>query len=298
MALADSGAFYAALGQTVGMRTSADPTDGAPLGVEGETSTEVWFYYDERGPRSAPAVELVQWFSPAAVGSAPAAPHRSGLAAVGYAVPSLTDAAAAGEQAGAAVAGRCERWPLRERLQPVTRLRDLDDVTVELHESDVPSPQLSHLRINVRDLDASLTWYARIGLQLRWRHEDVELDEAATGLDGGAVVSVASVGPAADPSLSLELTSWSRPQVSDAPIGPANHVGLYRIALGVNDAAAAAAELRESDPDVGEPLWVPLPGTRLGGVKVLFLRDPDGLVVELVERPQRAMSGRTTQSSS
>ena len=40
------------------------------------------------------------------------------------------------------------------------------------------------------------------------------------------------------------------------------------------------------------PEFVELPGTRRGGVVVLFLRDPDGVVVELVGRPRTAMTGR------
>lgn len=296
--VAGAGAFYEqALSQTVGMRTTPEPTDGAPLGVVGSTTTEVWFYYDARGPRSAPAVELVQWILPSALGRAPDAPHRAGLAAVGYAVPSVTAARDAAELAGGTAAGGSDAWPLRERLRRVERVRDLDGVPVELYEGDVAVPQFSHLRVNVRDLDASIAWYAQIGLLLRARHDGVRLDPAATGLDGSAVVSVASLGPEADLSLSLELTAWEQPELVGAPIGPANHVGLYRIALGVDDATAAADLLRAGDPTVPEPLWVPLPGTRLGGVHVLFLRDPDGLVVELVERPRRAMAGRATVSS-
>jgi catechol 2,3-dioxygenase-like lactoylglutathione lyase family enzyme len=291
--LKTAAAFYeGVLGQVIGMRTVEEPVDGVALGVEGQTTTLVWFLYDARGPRSAPAIELMDWISPAAVGAAPADPQHAGLAAVGYAVPSLADLRAAATAAGYAVAGESDAWPLRDDLCPVLRLRDHDGVVVEVHEQAVPSPQFSHLRLNVRDLDASIAWYDRIGFVLQSRHDDVRLDAAATGLPGAAVLSAASLGPAADPTLSLELTQWSDPAVTGAPITPAYHVGLYRIALAVDDVAAARAELAAIWPDVPEPIWVALPGTRLGGVTVLFLNDPDGVVVELVERPRRAMSGR------
>jgi catechol 2,3-dioxygenase-like lactoylglutathione lyase family enzyme len=291
--VAEAGAFYEnVLAQSVAMRTTPEPTDGAPLGVEGQTTTEVWFYYDARGPRSAPAIELLQWFSPAPTGQAPGEPQHCGLAAVGYVVPSTEVTAGLAVDQGAEVAGRSDAWPLRDRLQAVVRLRDLDGVAVEVYQGDVETARFSHLRLNVRDLDASIAWYDRIGLALRARHDDVELDETATGVPGGALVSVGSVGPVADPSLSIELTAWSRPSVTGAPISPANHVGLYRIALGVDDATAAAQALAAEGLEVPEPRWVPLPGTRLGGVHVLFLRDPDGTVVELVQRPRSAMTGR------
>jgi len=49
--------------------------------------------------------------------------------------------------------------------------------------------------------------------------------------------------------------------------------------------AASYDELSSVWAGLPEPMWVELPGTKLGGVTVLFLRDPDNVVVELVERP-------------
>lgn len=285
--LSKAAAFYEGLlGQVVGMRTTPEPVDGASLGLEGQSTTLVWFFYDARGPRSAPAIELMDWLDPRPVGTAPAELHHAGLAAVGYVVPSLDDLRSQAVAAGYRVAADGE-WPLGPAVQPVLRLLDADGVSVELREDpehQVTSPLFSHLRLSVRDLDASVRWYGLIGFQPADRHDEVKVEEGA--------VSIASLRPAADPSLSLELTAWSTPEVTGSPIGPANHVGIYRIALAVDDVAAARAELGGLLPDVPEPIWVPLPGTRLGGVTVLFLKDPDGVVVELVERPRRAMSAR------
>jgi catechol 2,3-dioxygenase-like lactoylglutathione lyase family enzyme len=291
--LETAAAFYEqVLGLVIGMRTTPDPVDGAALGVDGMSTTLVWFFYDARGPRSAPAIELMDWLDPVAVGTAPADPQHVGLAAVGYSVPSLAEVRSRALAAGYRVAGDDE-WPLRSGVQPVLRLLDHDGVVVELHEEAVPSVQFSHLRLNVRDLDASVEWYGRIGFLPSQRYDDAKLQAGAVGLDDGATVSVASLRPEGDPSLSLELTAWSSPAVTGTPITPAYHVGIYRIALAVDDVAAARAELAAVLPDVPEPLWVALPGTKLGGVMVLFLRDPDGVVVELVERPRRAMTARS-----
>jgi catechol 2,3-dioxygenase-like lactoylglutathione lyase family enzyme len=272
------------LGQVVGMRTTADPVDGAALGMTGMNTTLVWFFYDARGPRSAPAIELMDWLDPAPIGAAPTELHHAGLAAVGYVVPSLADVRSRALDAGYRVAGDGD-WPLGSSVQPVVQLLDADGVFVELHEGDVPSPQFSHLRISVRDLEASTRWYGLIGFLPVDHHDEAKVGEG--------VVTVASLRPLADPSLSLELTAWSSPEVTGSPIGPANHVGIYRIALAVDDVAAARAELAAILPDVPEPIWVPLPGTKLGGVTVLFLTDPDGVVVELVERPRKAMTARS-----
>src|SRR6202034_2602447 len=111
---------------------------------------------------------------------------------------------------------------------------------------------------------------------------------------GDAVLSYASMVTDGDPSFSLELTQWEDPKPVGAASSPAYHRGLYRIALGVDDVNAAyetpaacegpAADAPLTPPEVGE-----LPGTRLGGVTVLFMRDPDGVVVELGGRSRSHM---------
>ncbi|MCW2548873.1 MAG: lactoylglutathione lyase, partial [Mycobacterium sp.] len=154
-------------------------------------------------------------------------------------------------------------------------------------------PQFSHLRLNVRDLTASVDWYGRIGLRPQAPPRRCEVAPKALGLAAKAALTVASLTTEADPSLSFELTAWDRPAVCGEPITPANHLGIYRIALGVDDVHAACAHLRRGDPEVPDPIWVDLPGTKLGGVCVLFLRDPDGITVELVQRPRAAMTGRS-----
>jgi catechol 2,3-dioxygenase-like lactoylglutathione lyase family enzyme len=270
--LVAASAFYAdLLGLAPGMKTAREPTDGVGLGIDGTVISEVWFLYDARGPRVAPALELMEWESPAGVGSHPAEPHHLGLAAVGYAVPSITPSLAS--------------WPVRGRTQPVARVPDRDGVPIELVEADVTATTFSHLRLNCADLAAAVEWYARIGLTPAGEPETVTGFGAALGLAADASLLSVSLRPA-DGSFSLELTEWITP----APVGgapaSANHRGLYRIALAVEDVAAAHAELRPDLSDLPDPLWVALPGTRLGGVVVAFLRDPDGVVIELVERPR------------
>jgi catechol 2,3-dioxygenase-like lactoylglutathione lyase family enzyme len=294
--LAKASRFYEdVLGQRIGMRTTSEPTDGAALGVAGKTRTMVWFYYDERGPRTAPAIELMDWLSPRAIGTAPREPNRAGLAAIGYRVPSLPKLRAQLSASSYDELTESAAWPIGNSGRPAMRVRDADGVPVELYEADVEAVQFSHIRINVASVEASIEWYGRLGFELRARQHDAILGPQVAGLLEPASVSTASVSPAADPSVSFELTEWRSPTVTGTPISPAYHVGLYRIALGVDDVEAARAELVSLGGawrDLPEPLWVPLPGTKLGGLTVLFLTDPDGVVVELVGRPRRAMTGR------
>jgi len=277
-------AFYARLlGLELGMSTSGEPTSGASLGIDGLVTTLVRFQYDSRGPRAGAALELVEWRSPGPVGTPPQSGRHAGIAAVGYQVPSLdtvrrllADPALAGPAA-------LQHWPVRGIAGPLLRLRDPDGVVVEVaEEASLPGSRFSHLRLNVRDLAASVEWYSHLGLQAR----------AATALDAQRTANVQSLSPGADPSMSFELTAWTQPRTHGRPIAPANHLGFYRVALGVDDVIAARDQLCRSWDGVPDPIWVELPGTRLGGVSVLFLRDPDGTIVELVQRPRSAMRGR------
>jgi catechol 2,3-dioxygenase-like lactoylglutathione lyase family enzyme len=268
--------FYAdVLGLRPGMKTARTAADGRALGVAGAPVTECWFLYDHRGPRTAPAVEVLEWETPATTGVHPAEPHHIGISSLGYAVPSIDPVRASRPWTDLAA------WPVRGSATGAARTTDLDGVPIELTElSGGEAPVFSHLRINVTDLDASVSWYERLGFTVK--------ATARSATTGDAVLSYASMITDGDPSFSLELTQWEDPKGTGCASSPAYHRGLYRIALGVDDVNAAYETLAADGP-LTAPEFVELPGTRLGGVTVLFLRDPDGVVVELVGRSRSHM---------
>jgi catechol 2,3-dioxygenase-like lactoylglutathione lyase family enzyme len=273
--------FYAdVLDLRPGMKTARTAADGRALGVAGAPVTECWFLYDHRGPRTAPAVEVLEWETPATTGAHPAEPSHIGISSLGYAVPSIDLV-----RVKAARHGRpwteLAAWPVRGSATVAARTTDLDGVPIELTElADGGAPVFSHLRINVTDLDSSVAWYERLGFTVKATARSAET--------GDAVLSYASMGTEGDPSFSLELTQWEDPKGTGLASSPAYHRGLYRIALGVDDVNAAYETLAADGP-LDAPEFVELPGTRLGGVTVLFMRDPDGVVVELVGRPRSHM---------
>jgi catechol 2,3-dioxygenase-like lactoylglutathione lyase family enzyme len=271
--------FYAdLLGLLPGMKTARTAADGRALGVAGAPVTECWFLYDHRGPRTAPAVEVLEWETPATTGAHPAESHHIGISSLGYAVPSIDLV-----RLKAALYRRpwteLAAWPVRGSATVAARMTDLDGVPIELTER-AGAPVFSHLRINVTDLDASVAWYQRLGFTVKATARSAET--------GDAVLSYASMVTEGDPSFSLELTQWEDPKGTGCASSPAYHRGLYRIALGVDDVNAAYETLAATEP-LDPPEFVELPGTRLGGVTVLFMRDPDGVVVELVGRPRSHM---------
>jgi catechol 2,3-dioxygenase-like lactoylglutathione lyase family enzyme len=69
-----------------------------------------------------------------------------------------------------------------------------------------------------------------------------------------------------------------------------NRQGLYRCALRVENVHDALAQVPDSVERVGDPVWCPLPGTKIEGLHIAFLRSPDGVVFEFVERPLKHFS--------
>src|ERR1700735_3845272 len=170
--------FYAdVLGLVPGMKTARTAADGRALGVAGAPVTECWFLYDRRGPRTAPAVEVLEWETPATTGAPPAEPYHIGISSLGYAVPSLDRL-----QELAAQHGRpwteLAAWPVRGRATAAARTADLDGVPIELTERAGEAPVFSHLRINVTDLDASVAWYERLGFTAKATARSAQADDA------------------------------------------------------------------------------------------------------------------------
>jgi catechol 2,3-dioxygenase-like lactoylglutathione lyase family enzyme len=76
------------------------------------------------------------------------------------------------------------------------------------------------------------------------------------------------------------------PNAAPAPVPwGGNRQGLYRCALRVESVEKALADVPDWVERQGDPVWCPLPGTKIDGLYIAFLRSPDGVVFEFVERP-------------
>jgi catechol 2,3-dioxygenase-like lactoylglutathione lyase family enzyme len=268
--VARSQAFYEKLFSVhVRMRSLSEDTDGRFLGLSEHTASETVFMYDARGARSAPALELVQWHSPTLLARSDLDTNGPAFAVVGYRTSSLSALGIDGDRSRAVVRGRSF---------DSVRLVDPDGVTVEVveiepAESDPKVPLLSHERLVVSNLEKSVAWYSTIGFVVR--PDDENLERQIPG---------ASLYLPEDPTFSFELECPARQVVVDPK--HANTQGLYRVALAVEDVNAAQVELARTDSSTPEPTFIPMPDVPTGGFTVLLLSDPDGLVVELVDRPR------------
>lgn len=258
------------------MRSAAEDADGVAFGLRMPTASRAVFLYDHRGPRRTSSVELVSWISPPTVGSPYADPWDHGIQSCAYTVPDLDRAAHLAVELGGEVVGRGEGWLL---------LRDPERLWVEVYRGPVERPEQRHLRVVTGDLEATAEWWGGLGFT----------EGGPPPVPGGlwattAERSITAERPlvaADDPALSVLLTRWSGPEPEGPSYGAPFHQGLYRFALAVDDVWAAYQTLRGQGLTGQPPYTFQLPGTKLtDGLTILFLRDPNGILVELVHRPR------------
>jgi catechol 2,3-dioxygenase-like lactoylglutathione lyase family enzyme len=136
---------------------------------------------------------------------------------------------------------------------------------------------IDHMSFTVADIDRSTGFYRQLGFEPFKRYISAGSD-AAEGTDtAGAEIDVGWLRhPEGGPM--LELLRYQ-----NIPAGRSAHnsqVGAAHICLRVEDLPAACEELQAA----GAP-FVSAPHTDQYGVSWVYLRDPDGNVVELLETP-------------
>jgi len=262
--------------------------DGSPLGITRTVESDVCLVYDPRGGRVSPAIEVHGWTDPPAVGAPYDRPNQVGIQAIGVAVPDLGTALDRLVDAGGSVAGRVDDGRLLASAAAVVRAPD--GVTFDIVETPaVEDVHFAHLRVTCRDLDRSVEWYRTVGYALVDEPSTAELDGRGFGL-GPVTLRVARLRLPDEP-FALLLTEWIEPASAGAPYDVANHRGVYRLALGVEDTRASTTLLVEAGwTPRSEPNLIELPGTKVPDMWITFFSDPDGIVVQLVERARDAFA--------
>ncbi|HEY2087207.1 MAG TPA: VOC family protein, partial [Mycobacterium sp.] len=123
-------------------------------------------------------------------------------------------------------------------------------------------------------------------------HVEVAGDQLAPGGSSDGVTCTVSRYALAEDAHQFTLTVVEHPATRDADPVPwgGNRQGLYRCALRVESTEAAMSLVPDSIEVMGDPVWCPLPGTKIEGLYISFLRSPDGVVFEFVERPLKHFS--------
>lgn len=121
---------------------------------------------------------------------------------------------------------------------------------------------IEHLAIRCRDINASVDYFQRLfGAQVilqRYLTNDRRIVFLRLG---DTMLELMSMGKAAE------------------PVDPREHYGVHHIGIKTNDFASALEELKAKGADfLGEP-FEPTPG-----IKLVFIREPNGAVIELAQR--------------
>lgn len=130
-----------------------------------------------------------------------------------------------------------------------------------------------HVGITVSDLGRAVAFYRDVlGLPVVDRFE-VEGEAFATAVDVGGATGVFAHLDAGGPR--LELVEYE-PAGDDREAAAPNQPGAAHVGLAVDDVDAFVADL----PDAVETLGGPQ--TTASGTRLVFLRDPEGTLVELL----------------
>jgi catechol 2,3-dioxygenase-like lactoylglutathione lyase family enzyme len=278
------------LGLTARMRT--DPsiaTDGTILGLDGETYCATAFLYDARGGRGGCALEAIEYHSPVLQLDPSADPVRPGIRAAHLAVADVDGAGAALRDAGLTVGDPVAG--LMGGAKSVLAM-DPDGVVVELTElppeADATKGALfKGIRIVAIDATATGAFLTAIGFEEVDAPQVLSVSGAqiAPGGLGESDCVVARYALAEDGhQFSLVVVQHLGTAGTPVPWG-GNRQGLYRCALRVESVEAALSRVPDSVERMGDPVWCPLPGTKIEGLHIAFLRSPEGVVFEFVERP-------------
>ena len=127
--------------------------------------------------------------------------------------------------------------------------------------------RLLHTMLRVKNLDASVNFYTKLLGMKELRRREVP--------DGKYTLAFVGYGDEASDSV-LELTyNWGKDEGYD--LG----TGFGHLAVAVPDVAATCAELRKAGAKITRE-----PGpVKFGTTVFAFVEDPDGYMIELVERP-------------
>lgn len=280
------------LGLSTRMRT--DPkvaTDGTILGLDGETFCATSFLYDARGGRGGCAMEAIEYYTPALSRDPSTDSARPGIRAAQLGVGDLDGAASALRGAGLTVGE-----PVDGLIGDGTSVLalDPDGVVIELTElppgADTSKGALFNgIRIAAIDATATGEFLTAIGFAEVQAPKAVTVADAqlAPGGSGESDCVVARYALAED-GQQFTLAVVQHPATIPEPVPwGGNRQGLYRCALRVENVYDALAAVPDSVERMGDPVWCPLPGTKIDGLYIAFLRSPDGVVFEFVERPLR-----------
>lgn len=283
--------FYRDLvGLTPLSHTNPPPQQGAGFGLPGEVVWDAYLLHGDRGPEG-PAIDLLEWKTPEPIGTPKQDANHLGFMRLCFAHPSLDELHSRLTAAGVATRSGPVSVPVTDgHIVKFFCCEDPDGTCVEFIERP-DSVGMSHININCRDLDHSADWYQRVlGVKTAaGRAEPPPSNGSGFGFEGDCSYRADFFSvDGENSSYIIDLLEWTDPQPIGEPLAAANHLGVFRMAFMVEDAAASCAVLDGLGVEHSGPCLLEMgPEVPIeGGLLAVFFRDPDGTCLELIEKPK------------
>ena len=140
-----------------------------------------------------------------------------------------------------------------------------------------------HLNLNVTDIHRSIAFYESIGFKVMHvfgDHEDSDVDEGMDFQGKRCRGAVLSLGDHPRSWTKIELIEWVEPKVEAVPARGAYAAGVSRIALRTKNLLEFVEELEAKGIAMESP---PQEIDIVGAKRFALFRDPDGILLELIE---------------
>jgi catechol 2,3-dioxygenase-like lactoylglutathione lyase family enzyme len=142
-----------------------------------------------------------------------------------------------------------------------------------------------HFNVNCSDYERSRAFYRALGFEEVWRVPETNTPEvaAAVGMPPYRVRGGLLALRGATPPVVIDLLQWLEPHDASPPYPHLYHYGIARVALATSDLDADMAKLETAGAEfLAKPAQMP-PSSGSNARFVCF-KDPDGTVLELVQR--------------
>jgi glyoxylase I family protein len=144
--------------------------------------------------------------------------------------------------------------------------------------------RLFHVNVNCSDLERSRRFYTEgLGLDIGARTApEVAQPGEAFGLDRARWDASILLGPRGYDGGAIDLLQWHEPKPTGAAPTALTQTGFQRLGIRVPDLDAAMSQVRALGGSVwSEPVVHKIPSG--GEVRIVFVGDPDGTAIELIE---------------
>jgi catechol 2,3-dioxygenase-like lactoylglutathione lyase family enzyme len=284
---------------TVTARTNGPPQPFRSLGIKrGQFDG---YMLNDASEFPSRAIHIVEWKSPGPVGTPYGEANHNGFYRTAALTPDIQARHQAVIAAGSTPYGPPSPIPVGPAGATATAFGfpDPDGSTLEWIAVAAGAPErLSHQNANARDLRKSFPFYQRVvGLDHNIRPFSPEPFDQTLGSLGRAIrnpdgtlyeglvdFDAPFFSYRADGRNPIDLLQWELPGVFGRPYPVPNHLGIIRLAFEVDDIEAAHHKLRKAWHRVAGPPEEWDMG-EFGTRKVVIFEDPDGIMLELIERP-------------